>query len=187
MLKLLGAAVAAVAVFVASSASAATWFYSYGPFFPQDQPSYPAVGAPISFSPSSPANIDDAVWNVRVADFAINTIRISNARPGDTVSLGTFIYSLDYLGVIGADGTFEWNGALSPYSGAHDITFFHLNVGTFSDGHLVNTSNFTVDEMTFSGRIPSPAPEPATWAMMITGFGLAGTTLRRRRPLAAAA
>jgi hypothetical protein len=30
-------------------------------------------------------------------------------------------------------------------------------------------------------------PEPATWAMMITGFGLAGATLRRRRTVAAAA
>jgi hypothetical protein len=24
-------------------------------------------------------------------------------------------------------------------------------------------------------------PEPATWAMMITGFGLAGAAMRRRR------
>lgn len=32
----------------------------------------------------------------------------------------------------------------------------------------------------------SGVPEPATWAMMITGFGLAGATIRRRRlPLAA--
>jgi hypothetical protein len=29
-------------------------------------------------------------------------------------------------------------------------------------------------------------PEPATWAMMIAGFGLAGATLRRRRALAVA-
>ena len=28
---------------------------------------------------------------------------------------------------------------------------------------------------------PSAVPEPATWAMMITGFGLAGASLRRRR------
>lgn len=29
----------------------------------------------------------------------------------------------------------------------------------------------------------SPIPEPATWAMMIVGFGLAGAGLRRSRPL----
>jgi hypothetical protein len=28
-------------------------------------------------------------------------------------------------------------------------------------------------------------PEPATWAMLIAGFGLVGTTLRRRAPIAA--
>ena len=28
-------------------------------------------------------------------------------------------------------------------------------------------------------------PEPATWALMISGFGLAGATLRRRRAVAA--
>lgn len=28
-------------------------------------------------------------------------------------------------------------------------------------------------------------PEPATWAMLITGFGLVGATVRRRRALAA--
>jgi hypothetical protein len=27
----------------------------------------------------------------------------------------------------------------------------------------------------------SPIPEPATWAMMITGFGLAGAALRSRK------
>lgn len=33
----------------------------------------------------------------------------------------------------------------------------------------------------------SAVPEPATWAMMITGFGLAGTAIRRRRMVAFAA
>ncbi|MDO6413158.1 PEPxxWA-CTERM sorting domain-containing protein [Sphingomonas sp. BIUV-7] len=32
---------------------------------------------------------------------------------------------------------------------------------------------------TFSG---SPVPEPASWAMMVGGFGLLGATMRRRRP-----
>lgn len=34
--------------------------------------------------------------------------------------------------------------------------------------------------------ITSAVPEPATWAMMITGFGLAGSALRRRRAAAMA-
>lgn len=35
--------------------------------------------------------------------------------------------------------------------------------------------------------IPSAIPEPATWAMMITGFGLMGAALRRRRQTGAVA
>lgn len=33
-------------------------------------------------------------------------------------------------------------------------------------------------------RGPSGVPEPATWALMLSGFGLAGAALRRRRPAA---
>jgi hypothetical protein len=35
--------------------------------------------------------------------------------------------------------------------------------------------------------VPTGVPEPATWAMMITGFGLLGAALRRRRQLGAVA
>lgn len=35
-------------------------------------------------------------------------------------------------------------------------------------------------------EIGSPVPEPATWAMMIAGFGLVGGAMRRRRKLTAA-
>jgi len=38
----------------------------------------------------------------------------------------------------------------------------------------------TIDNVTFASAVP----EPATWAMMIAGFGLAGAMLRRRRQTA---
>jgi len=41
----------------------------------------------------------------------------------------------------------------------------------------VITANFEL----LSESVTSAVPEPATWAMMITGFGLAGTAIRRRR------
>jgi len=34
-----------------------------------------------------------------------------------------------------------------------------------------------------SFSLQAPVPEPATWAMMILGFGIAGYGLRRRKAL----
>ena len=35
--------------------------------------------------------------------------------------------------------------------------------------------------LTYSGGIPGGVPEPASWALMIGGFGLVGASMRRRR------
>ncbi|MFZ4381301.1 MAG: PEPxxWA-CTERM sorting domain-containing protein [Sandarakinorhabdus sp.] len=44
------------------------------------------------------------------------------------------------------------------------------------------------DDVTFGSATPGPSavPEPASWAMLIAGFGLIGATLRRRRAALAA-
>lgn len=49
---------------------------------------------------------------------------------------------------------------------------------------------FAIDNFTFNGRPVielGGIPEPATWAMMITGFGMAGGALRRHKRSATAA
>ena len=47
----------------------------------------------------------------------------------------------------------------------------------YGDGFL-NISG--AQNLTFSAQLGSAVPEPAGWAMMIVGFGLAGAALRRR-------
>ena len=49
-------------------------------------------------------------------------------------------------------------------------TYGGLNGGIYLD-------NITVFDVTAPGAVP----EPTTWALMISGFGLAGAALRRRR------
>jgi hypothetical protein len=47
-----------------------------------------------------------------------------------------------------------------------------------------------VDHYSFAGLwtdVSRGVPEPATWAMMLAGFGLVGATLRGRRGVLAAA
>lgn len=59
------------------------------------------------------------------------------------------------------------------------------------DGQLIRNVSFLVDNGgTFEEfrqlRLDvTPIPEPATWAMMLTGFGLIGGAIRRRRSTAA--
>ncbi len=81
-------------------------------------------------------------------------------------------------------------GAMA-FSGSHQgpLTF---DLSAFS-GQLVNLrfqfasdyaaggAGIQLDNLKVTGTLASAVPEPATWAMMITGFGLAGAALRRRR------
>lgn len=56
-----------------------------------------------------------------------------------------------------------------------DILWFSLGTSGWAGGNL-QFDNVVLDAPVISG-----VPEPTTWALMITGFGLAGTALRRRR------
>lgn len=68
--------------------------------------------------------------------------------------------------LVGNGGRTIWNGFLND---------------TLSDSQLYG------NQLSYLSGLSSAVPEPATWAMMITGFGLAGSALRRRRSLALAA
>jgi hypothetical protein len=53
--------------------------------------------------------------------------------------------------------------------------FQHVGTVVFGPGGV------TTGEARFTGSVTT-IPEPATWGMMITGFGIIGASLRRRRP-----
>ena len=65
-----------------------------------------------------------------------------------------------------------YNLAFQPNTPAYS-TFFFTSNGDSADGYRINS-------------ISAAVPEPATWAMMIAGFGLAGLGLRRNRRRTAA-
>ena len=51
----------------------------------------------------------------------------------------------------------------------------------FASDHSLVGRGLKIDNLTVTGGLPSAVPEPATWAMMIVGFGLAGGAVRARR------
>lgn len=94
------------------------------------------------------------------------------------------------VGIAGGDsgGPGFIDGKLASIN-SYGLTFFS-NFGDFDE-------NFNAGWGEFSGYVPvfihedfirsaMAVPEPGTWAMLITGFGLTGASMRRRRRLAAA-
>jgi len=67
--------------------------------------------------------------------------------------------------------------SLTGFSGLSSITF-----GMPTDGGDADTGYLAFDNL--STHAPGEVPEPATWGLMLLGFGALGATMRRRRALA---
>lgn len=63
-------------------------------------------------------------------------------------------------------------------SGANVFFGYAFTTNTVLNGAVFN--NVPGQSITASATLPSAVPEPATWAMMLFGFGAAGIALRRR-------
>lgn len=88
-------------------------------------------------------------------------------------------------------GVAEGGGASVIYGGMND---FFLRISNASSDNpmflLAAYSQAPTDAIWWTSSfetLPSAVPEPATWAMMIAGFGMTGTAIRRRRSAFAAA
>lgn len=76
-----------------------------------------------------------------------------------------------------------WAGGLS--STAH-VSAVYLGVGSgIGAGYKAYADNITFGGDTYNFEVAA-VPEPGTWAMMILGFGAAGSMIRRRRGVAIA-
>lgn len=105
--------------------------------------------------------------------------------PGTNIVYTPFVYSFDAYAPDG--GAYRRTVGYETEIEPGVWTTIDQNEGVRGWGQqrrIVATSAY-IDNIVFDERF-AVVPEPGTWAMMITGFGLAGTALRRRsRPQAA--
>ena len=120
-------------------------------------------------------SFSQAVTNPYIAFVSWNGNAASFSQPFEKVSEGCGYWGCGTFD-LGTDNTFVGNGEV------HGILRF---VGTFT------TLTFTDSSEDWHGLtigidgVADTAPEPASWALLITGFGMIGATMRRRRPVAA--
>lgn len=91
---------------------------------------------------------------------------------GSSEDFAQFTLSFEKSPILFSDISVAFGGCTSPTEEGEFGTCYGENTGA---------STGTVE------RLGGAVPEPATWALMIGGFGLAGATLRRRRAAMAAA
>lgn len=145
----------------------------------------------LSFAPTVVTNFVDAgSFAAQIAGFSFlpNTIGQTIATTPGTAYVLSFARLQNLAGpTILLDVT--WNGVsvfseLNPSTPGYQ-TFTAGVVGTGSDALVfesANDNNFTfLDSVSVNG-----VPEPASWAMLIAGFGMTGAALRRRRVTVAA-
>jgi hypothetical protein len=92
---------------------------------------------------------------------------------------GTASPFVSFSGVSWATATNAFNWYLSGNSTQYELAFSE-NTGGFEDG-LHPLADIRVGAVTDHSTFGA-VPEPASWALMILGFGGVGATLRRRRP-----
>lgn len=106
-----------------------------------------------------------------------NGITIEKVDPGAaTLNFNTVLNGLTWIGI-------HYGAGEGPVNVPGGVTAFYR----FDAG--VNRDTFGITPGSISGvslyaTSPGTVPEPAAWALMIVGFGLAGTAMRRRARVA---
>jgi hypothetical protein len=123
--------------------------------------------------------------------FGVNLIDSSGLNPvflpsppAPEATTGTVTFSGGTGAALGAPSTNCGNCLTNLYGHPGPVGAFNFT-GLFADtfvGDPTLAAPFTVNDVTISYQVNSAAvPEPATWGLMILGFGGLGAALRRRR------
>jgi PEP-CTERM motif len=200
--KFVKMAAAAAVAFIATSANAATINFDE---FIGGQQTYTTVNSQgFNFVNSNPSSQALLIWAANSgANANPGGATLSNNFQNTTTTVtkiggGIFTFnSIDLADVFnnggGGDIQFNFNGAGGPSSqvvtidnqpGLQTFSFNRAGLTSFSynplstQGRWVQVDNIVVDNNVLGG-----VPEPTSWALMIAGFGLTGSAMRRRKTL----
>lgn len=134
-----------------------------------------ALGSSLTFSPVSAINGASVSFTSSFGNF-IGTIQdlMTTSAPNAVVNFNAL-------------GNFTPGGSLSGFTtGPASLTIGFTQTGALIEG---NQQPAISGSFTFASppAFGSNVPEPASWAMLIAGFGLTGAAMRRRGPRAVAA
>jgi hypothetical protein len=185
MKKFACAALAAAMVLGAgSAASAATivkkFDFMASTFTPSGAPVNPVIGSiTIEFDPT-------VTVSQSTSGITLNSLNIALGSPL------MFSFNPGFFGLMSIGGT---QGSDGVQHGTNDFAFSFFNADTatpqtplFFYSQVGHANAYETRNVALSVSVVPPSggvvPEPAAWALMIGGFGLAGSALRRRKSVA---
>jgi hypothetical protein len=131
------------------------------------------VGTSFSDSPFGSAwnNAIDCTWDQQATGQGCS----NGAKPGNPTTLSFKVAGIGFHDLVSKS-----------YTGANGVKniFFAVDVVGSAGSFVGRTGNVGA---TWDGSFSTGVPEPASWALMIAGFGFVGAGLRRRRAGLAAA
>jgi len=180
----LAAAASAVALVASAPASAVTYVQDLGTvsvppdafFTPSLLVSAGAVDAYFNFTLSSSFTINGAA--------AVNGASFTSTNPNAVVFNTVGVYS----GTAAADATGAPTGTRFGFNAVQETSSFGNAIGyapieLAAGNYTIYLSGNASTENTIGSsiRFSAPIPEPATWGLMLLGFGMVGTGLRARK------
>jgi Domain of unknown function (DUF4394)/PEP-CTERM motif len=146
--------------------------------------------------------VDTSITNGGGGAISLQGTAYTNSVPGGPAPASTVIYGIDSVNdalMTSASpngGVYTTVGALGVGLTGQNLTGFDISGATGIAYLNIDSAFYTVNLATGSARFvdtigsgpligftaTGAVPEPATWAMIIVGFGIVGSRLRRRNP-----
>lgn len=138
--------------------------------------------ASLTIAPDSAFQFDIGGLSFDLGDATTGSIGIAPAIQFNNGVFNGFNYVSDFVYTNDLDYRLRFNSRNFQIKRVDPVTGFNIGSTVYVQGNL--SSTLTNERAYVAPSGPTGVPEPASWALMILGFGSAGAALRRRRAIA---